>query len=134
MNKEIKFVFFGSSQFSSYVLGELEKVGFSPVYKVTSARENLDIEKLRALEADVFIVASFGKILPREIIDTHNDDKALAFVIEQLKEPEKFMNKVALHLSRPNFSTWHVEKLESPLLKWMRRWTTGQYWPKNKFL
>ncbi|PJA32931.1 MAG: peptide deformylase [Candidatus Zambryskibacteria bacterium CG_4_9_14_3_um_filter_42_15] len=66
---KLKFVFFGASTFSRYVLEELESAGFSPALKITSAREPLPVEKLRELKADVFIVASFGKILPKEIID-----------------------------------------------------------------
>lgn len=65
----IKIVFFGSSQFSKYVLKELEEAGFSPVLSITSAREELPMEKLRELNADVFVVASFGKILPKELIE-----------------------------------------------------------------
>jgi methionyl-tRNA formyltransferase len=69
-NKEIKYVFFGSSRFSEFVLDELEKTGFSPLKKITSAREPLPpLDELRALEADVFIVASFGKILPKELLE-----------------------------------------------------------------
>ena len=64
-----KFVFFGSSPFSQYVLDELESVGLSPKLKITSAREPLPIKKLKELDADVFVVASFGKILPKELID-----------------------------------------------------------------
>lgn len=64
-----KIVFFGSSKFSEYVLDELERAGFSPALKITSAREDLPTDKLRALDADVFIVASFGKILPKELIE-----------------------------------------------------------------
>lgn len=64
----IKFVFFGSSQFSKYVLDELEKAGFSPLLNITSAKEELPMEKLQELNADVFVVASFGKILPEELI------------------------------------------------------------------
>lgn len=67
MNK-IKFVFFGSSQFSKYVLEELEASGLSPALTITSAKEPLPIEKLKEINADVFVVASFGKILPKEII------------------------------------------------------------------
>ena len=66
---KIRFVYFGSSKFSSYVLEELELVGLSPILNITSAKEPLSIEKLREIEADVFIVASFGKILPKELID-----------------------------------------------------------------
>lgn len=65
----IKIVFFGSSQFSKYVLNELEKAGFSPILNITSAREDLPMDKLRELNADLFIVASFGKILPKEMIE-----------------------------------------------------------------
>ena len=67
--KKIKFVFFGSSQFSSYVLEELEVVGLSPILNITSAQNLLPIDELKKIDADVFVVASFGKILPKEIID-----------------------------------------------------------------
>jgi methionyl-tRNA formyltransferase len=69
MNNAVRFAFLGSSRFSFYVLDELEKAGFSPLLNITSAREDLPMEKLRALEADLFIVASFGKILPKEFLD-----------------------------------------------------------------
>lgn len=72
----IKFVFFGSlpagkagSRFSDYVLEELEDMGFSPMLKITSAKEPLPMEKLKNLGAEVFVVASFGKILPKELIE-----------------------------------------------------------------
>jgi len=65
----IKYVFFGSSRFSEFVLEEMEKAGLSPSMKISSAREDLDVEKLRTLDADVFVVASFGKILPSEIVN-----------------------------------------------------------------
>lgn len=67
--KNIKFVFFGSSQFSRYVLEELELMNLSPILKITSAKEPLPMDKLRKIHADVFIVASFGKILPKEVLD-----------------------------------------------------------------
>ncbi len=70
MNKQgLRFVFFGSSRFSTFVLDELKQAGYSPVLNITSAREDLPVEKLRELGADLFIVASFGKILPRELIE-----------------------------------------------------------------
>ena len=67
--KSIKFVFFGSSQFSHYVLEELELMGFSPMLNITSAKDPLSTEELKKVEADVFVVASFGKILPKELIE-----------------------------------------------------------------
>ena len=70
------FVFFGSlpagkvgSQFSRYVLEELELAGFSPLLSITSARDTLPTEELGKAGADVFVVASFGKILPKELIE-----------------------------------------------------------------
>lgn len=64
-----KFVFFGSSKFSTYVLEELEAVGLSPVLNITSAKDPLPLEEIKKIDADVFVVASFGKILPKEVID-----------------------------------------------------------------
>ncbi|MHB1330702.1 MAG: methionyl-tRNA formyltransferase [Minisyncoccota bacterium] len=63
MNK-INFVFFGSSKFSEYVLSSLRDRGFEPILNVTSARDPIpDLP-----DADVYIVASFGKILPDSLI------------------------------------------------------------------
>lgn len=74
--KNVKFVFFGSlpdgkagSQFSSYVLEELELMGFAPILNITSAKDPLPMAELKKLDADVFVVASFGKILPKELIE-----------------------------------------------------------------
>lgn len=68
-SKNVRFVFFGSSQISSYVLEELEMMGLSPILNITSAKDPLPMEKLQELDADVFVVASFGKILPKELIE-----------------------------------------------------------------
>jgi|GEM_PF-2357011 len=65
-----KIVFFGSSRFSELALDELEKAGFSPVLKITNARDPLPQEaELKALEPDLIVVASFGKILPMTLLD-----------------------------------------------------------------
>jgi methionyl-tRNA formyltransferase len=64
----LKIVFFGSSKFSEYVLNELVTSGFEPILNITNARAPIDLEKLKALNPDIFIVASFGKILPAELI------------------------------------------------------------------
>jgi methionyl-tRNA formyltransferase len=60
----IKFVFFGSSRFSQYVLETLREKGLEPILNITSAKEPLP----ELPEADVFVVASFGKILPDSAI------------------------------------------------------------------
>lgn len=64
MQNKISFVFFGSSQFSKYVLEVLEAKGFVPMLSITSAKEPLP----NMPEADVYVVASFGKILPDSVI------------------------------------------------------------------
>ncbi len=67
------FVFFGSlpagrqgSKFSEFVLEELESAGFSPVLKVTDAKAPLP---KFPKDIDFGIVASFGKILPKEYLE-----------------------------------------------------------------
>jgi len=65
----LKIVFFGSSRFSTFVLEELEKAGFKTSLNITNAKDPLPMDELKVLEADVFIVASFGKILPKELIE-----------------------------------------------------------------
>lgn len=64
-----KIVFFGDSSFSRYVLEELKLKGFTPALHIRSAKNPLPMETLKKLEADVFVVASFGKILPKELIE-----------------------------------------------------------------
>lgn len=70
MSKDkIKFVFFGSSRFSEYVLDELKDADYFPILDITSAKDPLPLEELNALRADLFIVASFGKIIPQDILN-----------------------------------------------------------------
>jgi methionyl-tRNA formyltransferase len=96
----IKFVFFGTSMFSVFVLNELKKSGFLPftvvtfpdrpkgrklipspnVVKTWAQVNNINIietltlkdtsiqNKLKDLDANIFVVASFGRILPKEVI------------------------------------------------------------------
>ena len=96
----IKYAFFGSSQFSIYVLDELEKAGFIPAVVVTTPdkpkgrklvmtptavkewanKRNLPVidagkldddfaTQLKAYNCDVFVVASYGKIIPQRVLD-----------------------------------------------------------------
>jgi methionyl-tRNA formyltransferase len=91
MKKETRFIFFGSSTFSVEVLDTLETLGLSPVavvtledkpkgrkliltenpVKVWAKERNIKVvEKIDGIQADVFVVASYGKILSKEIIYT----------------------------------------------------------------
>lgn len=68
--KNPNIVFFGSSRFSEYVLDELKNADFFPVLDIRSAKEPLpSLDELRSLEPDLFVVASFGKILPKDLIE-----------------------------------------------------------------
>ncbi len=62
----IKFVFFGSSRLSKFILEELEKAGLSPLMEVADAKAPLPT---LPQETELCIVASFGKILPKELLE-----------------------------------------------------------------
>jgi len=99
-NKKIQSVFFGTSEFSVFVLEELEKRGLSPDLIITSPDkpkgrklvltpppvkiwaeekgvqflqpELLDenfVKRLKEKSWDVFLIASYGKIVPQAILD-----------------------------------------------------------------
>lgn len=102
MQNNFKFVFFGTSMFSVFVLNELKNHGLLPyrvvtfpdrpkgrklipspnVVKTWAQVNNIKIietltlknefiqKELKDLNADLFVVASFGRILPKEIIYT----------------------------------------------------------------
>ena len=88
-NQSPKFIFFGSSKFSEYVLEELEKVGLSPILNVTSTKNLPTLP-----DADVFIVASFGKILPKEIIGLpkHGSLNVHPSLLPELRGPSPIQN------------------------------------------
>lgn len=97
----IQFIFFGSSQFSTYVLKVLESKSFLPslivtspdkpqgrkmlpkpnpvkewaqlknikILEITNFKDPKTLEVLKKAEADLFIVASFGLIIPELIIN-----------------------------------------------------------------
>ena len=67
----MKFVFFGGkeSPFAEIILNNLKKSGLMPIVAFRNAREALDIDYLKSLKADVFVVASFGKILKRDVLE-----------------------------------------------------------------
>jgi len=109
--KKIKFVFFGSSQFSSYVLEELEVVGLSPILNITSAQNPLPIDELKKIDADVFVVASFGKILPKEIIDLpkHKTLNVHPSLLPQLRGPAPIQN-IIMGLGEPGITIIRMDE------------------------
>src|SRR3989338_2465852 len=66
----MKYVFFGGqeSKFAQIVLDGLKNAGLNPIAEIRDAKAPLDAKYLESLGADFFLVASFAKILKREII------------------------------------------------------------------
>lgn len=66
----MNYVFFGSDEFSAIVLGILKENNLFPQFIVN--KENFIKEKLAEefakLKPDLFVIASFGKILPKELL------------------------------------------------------------------
>lgn len=67
----MKYIFFGGqeSRFAQIVLDELTKAGMAPILAVRDAKAPLDLDYLRSLNADFFLVAAFGKILKKELLE-----------------------------------------------------------------
>lgn len=66
----MNYVFFGGkeSRFAQIILDRLTTAGFPPIAAIRDARAPLDIKYLTSLKADFFLVASFAKILKKEVI------------------------------------------------------------------
>lgn len=62
----ISFAFFGSDEFSEIVLDVLKKNGFEPDLIVNT--KNIP-EEIKEGAWDIFVVASYGKIIPQDILD-----------------------------------------------------------------
>lgn len=67
----MRYLFFGGqkSKFAQIILDELTKAGIPPIKSIGNAKSPLEIDYLKSLNADFFLVASFAKILKREILD-----------------------------------------------------------------
>ena len=67
----IKFVFFGTPEFATIILEKLVKSGFEPQAVFRDPKELISdlIEKLEKLKPDLAIIAAYGKILPKEILE-----------------------------------------------------------------
>ena len=89
----IKFAFFGSSRFSTLVLEELEKAGYSPLLQVNDARAPLP--ELPS-EVEWGIVASFGKIIPESYlkIPKHGFVNVHPSLLPELRGPAPIQNLI----------------------------------------
>lgn len=106
-----RFVFFGSSKFSSYVLKELELMGYTPLLNVDSTKSIPTISDLKKLKADVFVVASFGKILPKELIDMpkHKTLNVHPSLLPKLRGPSPIQNSI-LELVEPGVTIMRMDE------------------------
>lgn len=67
----MRYIFFGGQEslFAKIILEELIKADMRPIATIRDARAPLDLEYLRSLNADFFLVAAFGKILKKELLE-----------------------------------------------------------------
>jgi methionyl-tRNA formyltransferase len=68
MNKSLKVVFFGSPYYINPVLESL-KENFDVISVINSKSSDEEINNLKTLEADLFVVAAYGKIISQELLD-----------------------------------------------------------------
>ena len=67
----IKYVFFGTPEFAIIILEKLIKSGLEPqaVFRDPKESASVLIEKLEHLKPDLAVIAAYGKILPKEILN-----------------------------------------------------------------
>jgi len=67
----MKFVFFGTPEFATIILEKLIKSGLKPQAVFRDPKESVSvlIEKLNKLKPDLAVIAAYGKILPKEILE-----------------------------------------------------------------
>lgn len=67
----VKFVFFGTPKFATMILEKLTKSGLKPAAVFRDTKESVSVltEKLKDLKPDLAIIAAYGKILPKEILE-----------------------------------------------------------------
>lgn len=67
---KVRWLFFGTAPLAEDVLAELAKVGFVPERKIETTRITRElVEELGRETWDVFIVASYGKKIPQELLE-----------------------------------------------------------------
>ncbi|MEK7197965.1 MAG: methionyl-tRNA formyltransferase [Patescibacteria group bacterium] len=67
----MKFVFFGTPEFATIVLDKLVKSGYKPQAVFRNPKESIEIlvSRLKNLKPDLAIIAAYGKILPKEVLE-----------------------------------------------------------------
>lgn len=67
----VKFVFFGTPEFATIILEKLTKSDYKPTAVFRDPKEPISvlIKKIKNLKPDLAIIAAYGKILPKEILE-----------------------------------------------------------------
>ena len=67
----MNYIFFGGrdSPFAQIILDGLKSAGWQPMAEFRDAKAPIDLKKLKALGADFFLVAAFGKILKKDVLN-----------------------------------------------------------------
>ncbi|MEK9209570.1 MAG: methionyl-tRNA formyltransferase [Patescibacteria group bacterium] len=67
MKNKPTIVFFGTPDFSTPVLETLKKADFTPKL-IIETKDEIPLERIKALKPDLLVIASFGKILKKELL------------------------------------------------------------------
>lgn len=67
----MKYVFFGTPEFATTVLDKLVRAGYKPQAVFRNPKESTAVlmKRLKNLKSDLAIIAAYGKILPKEILE-----------------------------------------------------------------
>jgi methionyl-tRNA formyltransferase len=170
MNHEpLKFAFWGTSEFSVYILESLKSKGFLPALIVSTSdkpqgrkleikptltkvwaeennipilqperfKENTELfSQLTALNADVFIVASYGKIIPDTLLDIpkHKTLNVHPSLLPKLRGPSPIETAILKDMKKTGVSIMRLDKEmdHGPLLAQIE-YNVPQ-WPKKEEL
>mgnify|MGYP001589828400 FL=1 len=67
MKNKPTIVFFGTPDFSTPVLETLKKADFTPKL-IIETKDEIPLERIKDLKPDLLVIASFGKILKKELL------------------------------------------------------------------
>jgi methionyl-tRNA formyltransferase len=170
MNHEpLKFAFWGTSEFSVYILESLKSKGFLPALIVSTPdkpqgrkleikptltkvwaeennipvlqperlKENTELfSQLTALNADVFIVASYGKIIPDTLLDIpkHKTLNVHPSLLPKLRGPSPIETAILKDMKKTGVSIMRLDKEmdHGPLLAQIEY--NVREWPKKEEL
>jgi methionyl-tRNA formyltransferase len=125
------FAFFGTSIDSQYALEQLERVGLSPALIIDNKKEFP--EELFNTDWDFFLVASYGKILPKKILDIpkHGCINIHPSLLPKFRGPSPYVSAILADERETGVSLMLLqEKMDAgPLLAQARIEIAPEDWP-----